>query len=57
MGRTPKFKEGDRVLTDNHKYGTVIRTEVDELGEYFVVQLDKLDGEYAYDVWDLKKVH
>lgn len=55
--RTPKFKEGDRVITDNQKYGTVVRTEVDELGEYFVVQLDKLAGEYAYDSWDLKKVH
>lgn len=54
--RFPKFKRGDRVLTYNSKMGTVVRLEKDELGEYFVVQLDVLSGEYAYDAKDLTRL-
>lgn len=54
--RLTKFKRGDRVLTNNSKTGTVVRLKKDELGEYFVVQLDTLSGEYAYDAWDLKRL-
>ncbi|AFM00806.1 MULTISPECIES: hypothetical protein [Desulfitobacterium] len=54
--RLPKFKRGDRVLTYNSKMGTVVRLEKDEYGEYFVVQLDVLTGEYAYDAKDLTRL-
>ena len=54
--RFTKFKRGDRVLTYNSKTGTVVRHEKDEAGEYFVVQLDVLSGEYAYDAWDLTRL-
>lgn len=47
---------GDRVITANCRLGTVIRLDRDEFGEYIVVKLDLLKGEFAYDPWDLEKV-
>ncbi|HZW83025.1 MAG TPA: hypothetical protein VFF14_06295 [Candidatus Deferrimicrobium sp.] len=51
-----KVHVGDRVITANCRLGTVIRLDHDELGDYIVVQLDLLKGEFAYDPWDLEKV-
>ena len=50
------FQRGDRVITNNSRLGTVVRLDKDEQGEYLVVQLDILPGEFAYDAWDLEKV-
>lgn len=47
---------GDRVMTHNCRLGTVVRVDRDNLGEFFVVKLDLLRGEFAYDPWDLEKV-
>jgi len=47
---------GDRVITSNSRVGTVVRLDHDELGDYIVVKLDMLRGEFAYDPWDLKKI-
>ena len=47
------FKVGDRVTTDNRCLGTVVRIDRDEIGEFIVARLDSLDGEFAYDPWDL----
>ncbi len=60
-GTTPvrsrhRFQVGDRVITCNCRLGTVVRVDRDDLGEYIVVQLDILPGEFAYDPWDLEKV-
>lgn len=54
--RMTRFKQGDRVITYNSKKGTIVRLDKDELGEYLVVQLDVLSGEYAYEPSDLKKL-
>lgn len=51
-----RFHVGDRVITSNCRLGTVVRVDRDELGEYVVVRLDILPGEFAYDPWDLEKV-
>lgn len=51
-----RFQVGDRVITCNCRLGTVVRLDWDELGEYAVVRLDILPGEFAYDPWDLEKV-
>ncbi|MGE4272690.1 MAG: hypothetical protein ACRKFN_02290 [Desulfitobacterium sp.] len=51
-----KFKRGDRVITYNSILGTVVRLEKDEYGEYLIVQLDTLSGEYAYESRDLTKL-
>lgn len=50
------YQVGDRVITSNSRLGTIIRLDKDDLGEYFVVRLDILPGEFAYDAWDLEKV-
>lgn len=50
------FEVGDRVITNNCRLGTIIRVERDEWGEYFVISLDILPGEFAYDAVDLEKV-
>ncbi|MDA8443166.1 MAG: hypothetical protein M0Z55_12475 [Peptococcaceae bacterium] len=47
---------GDRVMTHNCRLGTVVRTDRDDFGDYIVVKLDLLRGEFAYDPWDLEKV-
>ncbi|AGA69525.1 hypothetical protein Desdi_2082 [Desulfitobacterium dichloroeliminans LMG P-21439] len=51
-----KLRRGDRVITYNSKMGTVVRLEKDEYGEYFIVQLDVMAGEYAYEARDLRKL-
>ena len=51
-----RFQVGDRVITSNCRLGTVVRVDRDELGEFVVVHLDILPGEFAYDPWDLEKV-
>lgn len=47
---------GDRVVTSNCRLGTVTRLDRDNMGDYIVVKLDLLRGEFAYDPWDLEKV-
>jgi hypothetical protein len=47
---------GDRVITNNSRLGTIIRMAKDSQGEYLIVQLDILPGEFAYDVSDLEKI-
>ena len=47
---------GDRIITPNCRLGTVIRLDHDTLGDFIVVNLDLLKGEFAYDLWDLEKV-
>ncbi len=54
--RNHSFHVGDRVMTANCRLGTVTRVSHDEMGDYFVVRLDLLKGEFAYDPWDLEKV-
>lgn len=51
-----RFQVGDRVITCNCRLGTVVRVDRDDMGEYIVVHLDILAGEFAYDPWDLEKV-
>ena len=51
-----KFQVGDRIETSNHRIGTVVRLDRDELGDFIVAQLDILPGEFAYDYWDLEKI-
>lgn len=50
------YQAGDRVITNNCRLGTVVRIDRDELGEYLIVSLDILPGEFAYDPWDLEKI-
>jgi hypothetical protein len=50
------YQVGDRVITNNSRLGTVVRLDKDEQGDFVVVQLDILPGEFAYDAWDLEKV-
>jgi preprotein translocase subunit YajC len=50
------FQRGDRVITNNSRLGTIVRVDKDDQGEYLVVKLDILQGEFAYDAWDLEKV-
>lgn len=54
--KTLGFQVGDRVITSNSRLGTVVRLREDEQGEYIVVKLDILAGEFAYDSWDLDKL-
>ena len=53
--RQQKFKIGDRIITCNHRLGTVVRVDRDEIGDYIVARLDIIRGEFAYDPWDLEK--
>lgn len=55
LRRITQYLVGDRVMTNNCRLGTVVRVDKDELGEYIVVRLDILPGEFAYDSWDLEK--
>ncbi len=50
------FQLGDRVITNNSRLGTIVRVDKDDQGEYLVVKLDILPGEFAYDAGDLEKV-
>ncbi|MEA4902826.1 hypothetical protein [Desulfitobacterium sp.] len=43
-------------MTSNCRLGTIVRVDKDELGEYCVVVLDIVSGEYAYDFADLEKI-
>ena len=56
LRKTLIYQAGDRVITNNSRLGTVVRMNKDEQGEYIVVKLDILPGEFAYDIWDLEKV-
>ncbi len=56
MHKRIKFQIGDRVITNNCRLGTVVRVDRDDLGEYAVVRLDILPGEFAYDPTDLEKL-
>lgn len=56
LRKTTRFQVGDRVMTNNCRLGTVVRLDKDELGEYIVVQLDVLNGAFAYDYADLEKL-
>ena len=51
-----QFQIGDRVNTYNHCVGTVIRLDRDNVGDYIVVRLDILPGEFHYDPWELDKI-
>ena len=52
-----KLEAGDRVVTNNSRFGTIVRLERDQLGEYYIVKLDLLPGEFAYDPWDVEKAN
>lgn len=56
LRRTTRFQVNDRVLTSNCRLGTVVRVDKDEFGEYMVVRLDILAGEFAYEYGDLEKL-
>ena len=56
LRRQRQFQIGDRVITCNRRFGTVVRVDRDEIGDYIVACLDIIRGEFAYDPWDLKKI-
>jgi len=56
LRRQRQFQVGDRVNTNNNCLGTVIRTDRDDVGDYIVVRLDILPGEFDYDAWELEKI-
>jgi hypothetical protein len=56
LRKISRFRVGDRIMTNNCRLGTVVRLDKDELGEYIVVRLDILNGEFAYDYGDLEKL-
>ena len=56
LRRQRKFHIGDRVNTNNDCLGTVIRLDRDDLGEYIVVRLDILPGEFDYEPGELEKI-
>lgn len=56
MRKPNRFMVGDRVMTSNCRLGTIVRVDKDELGDYCVVVLDIVSGEYAYDFADLEKI-
>ncbi|HBV85419.1 hypothetical protein [Desulfosporosinus sp.] len=49
-----KFQVGDRVKTSNHRIGTVVRLDRDEIGAFIVARLDIIPREFAYDPDDLE---
>ena len=51
-----QFEVGDRVVTSNHCFGTVVRVDRDKIGDFIVVRLDILPREFAYDPYDLEKI-
>ncbi|HVJ50342.1 hypothetical protein [Desulfitobacterium sp.] len=56
LRKKAQFQVDDRVMTNNCRLGTVVRVDKDEFGEYIVVRLDILPGEFAYDYCDLEKL-
>ncbi len=56
MRRRSQFQVGDRAIAINSQSGTVIRVDRDESGDYIVLRLDILPGDFAYDPWELEKV-
>lgn len=56
LRRQRQFQVGDRVITNNCRLGSVVRVDRDEQGDFLVVRLDILPGEFAYDPWDLEKI-
>ena len=48
------FQVGDRVKTCNHRIGTVVRIDQDEIGTFIVARLDITPREFAYDPDDLE---
>lgn len=54
--RQANFQVGERVITPNCRLGTVVRLDRDELGDYVVITLDVMSGQFTYDPWDLEKV-
>ncbi len=54
LRRQRQFHVGDRINTNNQCVGTVIRLDRDEVGDYIVVRLDILPGEFDYDPWELE---
>lgn len=48
------FQVGDRVKTCNHRLGTVVRIDQDEIGTFIVARLDIIPREFAYDPDDLE---
>ena len=56
LRRQSKFQVGDRIETSNHRIGTVVRLDRDELETFIVARLDILPGEFAYDLWELEKI-
>ncbi|MDP4127238.1 MAG: hypothetical protein Q8912_09870 [Bacillota bacterium] len=51
--RQHQFQVGERVKTSNHRIGTIVRIDRDELGVFIVAQLDIMSGEFVYDPDDL----
>ncbi len=47
---------GDRVMTKNGHCGIVKYVGKDESGEYIIVTLEDLFGEYAFEFSDVKKL-
>jgi len=56
LRRQCQFQIRDRIITNNRCLGTVIRIEHDEVGDYIVVRLDILPGEFDYDPGELEKI-
>ncbi|HEY8908944.1 MAG TPA: hypothetical protein VIM51_01505 [Desulfosporosinus sp.] len=56
LRRQRQFQVGDRVSTNNSCLGTVIRIDRDDVGDYVVVRLDILTGDFDYDLWELEKI-
>jgi len=54
LRRQRQFHIGDRVNTNNDCLGTVIRLDRDDGGDYIVVRLDILPGEFDYEPWELE---
>lgn len=51
-----QFQVGDRAITSNSLSGTVIRVDRDESGDYIVLRLDIIPGDFAYDIGELEKI-
>lgn len=56
LNRKRQFRIGDRIITTNQCLGTVIRIDHDDVGDFLVVRLDIMPGEFDYDSWELEKV-
>jgi len=54
LRRKHEFLVGERVKTSNHRIGTVVRIDRDEIGAFIVVRLDIIPREFAYDPDDLE---